>query len=132
MTSYIGILEQEAGTLWGIWFPDLPGCVAAAPTSAEVIEQVGPALAQWLTELRTSGESLPPPRTIEEIRQDGWVLDALEKGDVLIVVPVAAGDLGADLGLDELAWQAIDAAAEKRGLSRLGFVRETVLEKIAG
>lgn len=128
MTSYIGILEKEPGALWGIWFPDLPGCIAAAPTSAEVIEQVGPALAQWIEEARIDGETLPPPRAIEELRQEEWVAEALAKGHVPIVVPVPP----ADLGLDDKTLQAIDAEAEKRGLSRLGFLRETVLEKIGG
>jgi predicted RNase H-like HicB family nuclease len=130
MTSYIGILEKEAGTLWGVWFPDLPGCIAAAPTSGEVIEQVGPALAQWIEQMLISGNTPPPPRTIEEIRQDAWVIEALAKGDVPVVVPVPV--VPEDLGLDEKALQAIDAEAGRRGLSRLGFVRETVLEKIAG
>lgn len=127
MTSYIGILEKEPGTLWGIWFPDLPGCIAAAPSSDEVIEQVGDALAQWLDVKRSDGEAIPPPRPFEQIRTDEWVVEALAKGHVPIVVPVPS----ADLGLDAQTLRVIDAEAERRGLSRLEFLRGTVLEKIA-
>lgn len=128
MTSYIGILEKESGTLWGIWFPDLPGCIAAAPTSAEVIDQAPDALAQWIEVNRADGQAVPPPRSFEEIRTDEWVVEALAKGHVPIVVPVSL----LDLGLDDSTLQAVDQAAEKRGLSRVEFLRETVLEKIAG
>ncbi|HEX8167468.1 MAG TPA: type II toxin-antitoxin system HicB family antitoxin [Beijerinckiaceae bacterium] len=128
MTSYIGILEKEPGTLWGIWFPDLPGCIAAAPTSAEVIDQAPDALAQWIDVNRSDGQVVPPPRPFEDIRNDEWVVEALAKGHVPIVVPV----LPPDLGFDASTLQAVDQAAERRGLSRAEFLRETVLEKIAG
>ena len=124
----IGILEKEPGTLWGIWFPDLPGCIAAAPTSAEVIEQAPDAVAQWIEVNRSDGQVVPAPRPFEDLRDDAWVAEALAKGHVPIVIPVPS----AELGLDDSILQAVDKAAEKRGLSRVEFLRETVLEKIAG
>lgn len=128
MSAYIGILEKEPGTLWGIWFPDLPGCISAAPTSSQVIEQAPDALAQWLEQALVDGDVLPKPRPMEEIRNDEWVREALAKGHIPIVVPIPFSELQ----VDTETLKAIDAAAEKRGLSRTAFLRQTVLEKVAG
>lgn len=127
MRAYIGIMEKEIGTLWGIWFPDLPGCVSAAETADEVVAQVGDAVEQWLECAMEEGEAIPLARTIEELRRVPEVVQALEKGDtpILVALPEQA------LGLEDDALRAVDRKAAERGLTRLAFLRETVLEKLA-
>ncbi len=128
MKAYVGILEKETGTLWGIWFPDLPGCISASETAEGVIAQVGDAVEQWLDCVRADGEEVPPARTIEDLRGVPEVADALRKGDtpILVTVPEQL------LGLEEEAIRAVDRKAAERGLTRLAFLRATVLEKLAG
>jgi predicted RNase H-like HicB family nuclease len=29
MTHYVALVEEEEGKAFGVWFPDLPGCVSA-------------------------------------------------------------------------------------------------------
>ncbi|MER2265569.1 type II toxin-antitoxin system HicB family antitoxin [Methylobacterium oxalidis] len=128
MTAYIGILEKEPGTLWGVWFPDLPGCIAAAETADATVEQAGEALAQWIAVAQEDGQPVAPPRTIEALRADGDVAEALAAGHVAILVRPPVDEL--DLDADQI--RAIDAVAERRGLSRRALVREIVLSKIAG
>lgn len=128
MTAYIGILEKEPGTLWGVWFPDLPGCIAAAETADATVEQAGEALAQWIALAQEDGQPVAPPRTIEALRADGDVAEALAAGHVAILVRPPVDEL--DLDADQIC--AIDAVAERRGLSRRALVREIVLSKIAG
>jgi predicted RNase H-like HicB family nuclease len=128
VTAYIGILEKEPGTLWGVWFPDLPGCIAAAGTADETIAQAGEALAQWLDLAREDGAAPRSPRTIEELKGDRDFAEALAAGHAAIVVRPPADELG----LDEGQLRAVDAAAERRGLSRTALVRELVLNEIAG
>lgn len=126
MTTYIGILEKEHSTLWGVWFPDLVGCIAAAQSSEEVLNQVGDALSQWIDLSRGDGQQIPPARSMEELRQDAEVQHALARGHVPVIVTLPV-DL---LGFDETSLNAIDAKAAERGVTRLDFVREAVLEKI--
>lgn len=128
MTAYIGIFEKEPGTLWGVWFPDLPGCIAAAETSDETVAQAGEALAQWVTIAQEDGAAIPTPRTIEELRSDPDFSEALAAGHLAIVVRPPVDELG----LDDGQLRAVDAAAERRGLSRRGLVRALVLSEIAG
>ena len=127
MTAYIGILEKEPGTLWGVWFPDLPGCIAAAETSEETVVQAGEALGQWLTLAREDGEAVPAPRTIEDLRTDAEFSEALSAGHVAILVRSPVDELG----LDDTQMRAVDEAAERRGLTRRGLMRELVLSEIA-
>lgn len=128
MTAYFGILEKEPGTLWGVWFPDLPGCIAAAETADATVEQAGEALAQWIALAQEDGQPVAPPRTIEALRADGDVAEALAAGHVAILVRPPVDEL--DLDADQI--RAIDAVAERRGPSRRALVREIVLSKIAG
>ena len=114
MTSYIGILEKEPTSLWGIWFPDLPGCVSAAETSELVLEYAPEALELWLSDALESGAQPPHARSVDELRRDDpEVADALAKGDVAVLVAQ------------------VDVAAARQGITRHDFVRRAVLEKIA-
>ena len=128
MTAYIGILEREPGTLWGVWFPDLPGCIAASETADRTIAQAGEALGQWLTLALEDGEAVPPPRSLEALRGDADFSEALAAGHVAIVIRPPVDELE----LDETQMRAIDEAAERRGLSRRHLVRELVLNGISG
>ena len=126
-TTYIGILEKEPGTLWGVWFPDLPGCIAAAATSEAVLDQVGEVLEQWIDCTLADGATVPTARKIEDLRLVPDVAEALQKGDTPIVVTLPEHALG----FADDAIRAIRVAAAKDGITRLDFVRRAVLEKIA-
>ncbi|SFU95687.1 Predicted nuclease of the RNAse H fold, HicB family [Methylobacterium sp. 174MFSha1.1] len=128
MTAYIGILEKEPGTLWGLWFPDLPGCIAAGASADDTLAQGAEALAQWAALAREDGTVLPAPRSVEALRSDPDVAAALASGHVAVAVRPPADELG----LDDAQLQAVDRAAERRGLTRSGLVRALVLDGIAG
>ena len=128
MSGYVGILEKDPGTLWGIWFPDLPGCVTAATTAGECLAQAPEVVDMWLDDALESGEALPPVRTIEDLRDDPRVASALAKGDAVVTVASAT----ASFGLDRHELRMLDAQASRLGVSRTDFVRTAVRQKIAG
>lgn len=127
MIRYVAILEKEPGTLWGIWFPDLPGCITAAETAETAMDQAPEALRLWVEDALAQREQLPRARTIEELREDEWVAEAIANGHAALVVSLPADEVA----FDDDALKAIDAEARKRGVSRIDFVRAAVLEKIA-
>ena len=127
VTAYVGILEKDPSSLWGVWFPDLPGCIAAAETADATVIQAAEALAQWMALIAEDGRTLPPARTIEVLREDVDVSQALAAGHAAVVIRPPFDELG----FDESAIKAIDSAAERRGLSRRDLVREMVLNQIA-
>jgi predicted RNase H-like HicB family nuclease len=128
MIRYIGILEKDPGTLWGIYFPDLPGCVTAAESAEQALNQAPEALRLWIECALERDRELPKPRTIEELRDDEWVVEAMSKGHAAVMFSLAEEEEA----FDQETLKAIDDAARRRGLSRKAFLRETVLEKLAG
>jgi len=58
--KYLAILENE-GDAWGAYVPDLPGCVAAAPSRVEVEQLIRVAIAFHIEGIREDGEPVPVP-----------------------------------------------------------------------
>ena len=63
---YMVVIEKgEAG--YGAHVPDLPGCIAAAETRAEVLSLIKEAIEFHIEGLRDAGESVPLPSSASEL-----------------------------------------------------------------
>ena len=62
MIEYTVILERGDNN-WSAYVPDLPGCVAAAPTRDETEELIREAIEFHLEGMREDGDVIPPPRS---------------------------------------------------------------------
>ena len=79
-------------------------------------------------------ESLPPPRSFNEIANDPKVAEALKYGAALAIVPLlieTGRSVKANLSMDSWLLAAIDDAAAARGLTRSAFLSNAAREKIA-
>lgn len=63
--KYVVIIEKT-GTGYSAYLPDLPGCIAAAPTQEEVMRLLSEAVPDHIQLMREHGEPVPAPST--EIR----------------------------------------------------------------
>jgi predicted RNase H-like HicB family nuclease len=61
------VMIEQGETSFGVYVPDLPGCVAAAETRAEVISLIREAIAFHLETLREEGMPLPEPHSTAEL-----------------------------------------------------------------
>ena len=61
------VIIEKGETGFGAWVPDLPGCVAAAETAAEVEQLIAEAIDFHIEGLRGEGLEVPKPasRVIE-------------------------------------------------------------------
>ncbi len=66
MSGYAVVIENE-GEAWGAYVPDLPGCVAAASSRAEVERLIRQAIPLHLQLMREQGEEIPAPSAAEAI-----------------------------------------------------------------
>ncbi|MGH9064857.1 MAG: type II toxin-antitoxin system HicB family antitoxin [Acidimicrobiales bacterium] len=57
------VICEQGDTGWGAHVPDLPGCVAAGATRAEVEALIVEAVGAYLGDLRESGQPVPAPRS---------------------------------------------------------------------
>lgn len=90
------------------------------------------ALGEWMHDARAEGVA-PAPRTIETLRRDPEVREALAEGAVFLAIPLiieGGRPVKANISLDQGLLDAIDAAAKRSGLTRSGFLASAAREKI--
>jgi predicted RNase H-like HicB family nuclease len=79
MAGYIALVHKDAGTSYGVSFPDVPGCISAGDTFEDALENAAEALAGHLALMRADGDVIPAPRSFEELRRDpSFVEDAVD------------------------------------------------------
>lgn len=127
MVAYIAYLRKDEDSDFGVEFPDLPGCVSAGRTLDEARAMAAEALAGHVAALEVEGDPVPPPSSLDALRQDENRADA-----VVILV-----DLDPDLLKSERVnvmiprhlLGRIDAAS---GGNRSRFLVEAAERKLAG
>ena len=62
INRYMVVIEEGDGS-FGAYVPDLPGCVAAAETEAEVKQLIQEAIELHLEDLAESGTPIPSPHS---------------------------------------------------------------------
>jgi predicted RNase H-like HicB family nuclease len=132
MARYVAIVDGKPGA-FGVVIPDLPGCTSGGATVDEALRNAVEAVMLWVEDARADGEKIPKPRTAEKLRGDPEVTAALGHSGVLAYVPLvldAGRPVKANLSLDAGLLDAIDKAAERRGLTRSAFLASAAREKI--
>jgi antitoxin HicB len=71
VTHYIALIHKDAGSCYGVSFPDVPGVFTAGDTIDEAMQKASEVLdfaaEDWR---RLTGRDWPPPRTIDDLRTD--------------------------------------------------------------
>ena len=63
---YPAIIEG-GGKDYGVWFPDLPGCVAMGNTIDEALLHAEEALSDWMDTMEELGHPVAPPSTLGQV-----------------------------------------------------------------
>lgn len=82
MHGYIAIICKEPDTLWGVHFPDLPGCTSAGKTMDEAIENAGEALRLW----GEDEDELPKASSLDSLCERADVREDLASGGMTVSV----------------------------------------------
>ncbi len=118
------LIDGEPGA-YGVVFPDLPGCTAMGDTVDNALAGASEALNDWVRGVRAKGGSVPAARSMQQLRGDPEVEEALAEGSVLAVVPLvdeSGRAVKANLSLDSGVLAAIDAAARRLRVTRSSLV----------
>ncbi|HEX5997984.1 MAG TPA: type II toxin-antitoxin system HicB family antitoxin [Hyphomicrobiaceae bacterium] len=83
MTRYVALVDGRPGA-FGVVFPDCPGCTAMGRSVEEALANAAEALAEWAEDVRP----MPKARTVDQVRLDPEVREALASGDALALVPL--------------------------------------------
>ena len=134
-TYYVAVIEKDADSAFGVWFPDVEGCFSAGETVEEAVANATAALRQHAEALESAGRRVPAARSVDDVLLDEDVVASIESGSVMFAVPLLA-DAGRtvriNISLDKALVDQIDMAATARGLTRSAFLAQAAREKISG
>jgi predicted RNase H-like HicB family nuclease len=87
MAGYIALVHKDEGTSYGVSFPDLPGCISAGDTFEEAVANAAEAIAAHLALTRADGDTIPAPRSFDELKRDREFLADAADAIVTVVQP---------------------------------------------
>ncbi len=123
---YVAVIERGTDG-FGVFFPDVPGCVSAGATAQEAAANAEEALHGHLTLALENGEGLPEAAPLDAIAVDPEV-DEVARVLVRFDVPVRSVRVNITLSEDLLA--AVDKFAKGHGFTRSGLLAQAVREHI--
>jgi len=112
---YPAVLERDVDGLFAVWFPDFPGCVAAAEDQHAVVAKAHDVLARAIEDVETP--PAPTPFDAIETPPDAEVVALFAVG----VTPPSVSER-VNVYLPKALIERLDAQAEARGMSRSSFV----------
>lgn len=129
---YIAFVHKDPDSIYGVSFPDLPGCISAGDTIDEAVRSAVEALAGHVRMLEADGDPVPSPRDFDALMADPALAEE-RQGAMTTIVPLvrdrgstARINVSFDLGLLE----AIDAAARARKQTRSAFLASAARREI--
>jgi predicted RNase H-like HicB family nuclease len=121
---YIAFIHKDPDSIYGVSFPDFPGCISAGDTLDDALANASEALRGHVQMMEADGEVVPDARSLEDIMQDAeW---AAERGGAVVSAIPLIRDLGSttriNVSLDLGLLKSIDEAAAARKQTRSAFL----------
>jgi predicted RNase H-like HicB family nuclease len=117
---YVARVRSSPDQGYRATFPDLPGCEAAGRDLAELLVHARHEVITKLETIESAGDAWPPATPIELIEPEAGVMP------IPIDVSVDDPPIRVNISLGERLVQRLDAAAEARGMTRSGFIAQSV------
>ena len=124
--DYIAIIHKDTDSEYGVSFPDFQGCVTAGKTLEEAKNMAIEALAFHIEGMVEDKETIPAPTPLDDI-----MTEPVFQSGVAFIVSYAGRPKQVRFNVSAMddALAAIDAAAQKSGLTRSAFMVQSSLEK---
>jgi predicted RNase H-like HicB family nuclease len=130
MKYFTAIVHQEGDSAYGLSFPDLPGCFAAANSWDQIPAAVTAALDLWFEDCP---EAVPAP--LAEVMHRDDVTASIAAGGVLMTVPYIPADTALErvnISIERGLLRAIDETAKARGMTRSSFLASSARRELVG
>jgi predicted RNase H-like HicB family nuclease len=120
MLHYVALIHKDADSDYGVSFPDFPGLATAGRTLDEARAMAEEALIFHIEGLIEDGETIPEPSPIDIVMDDPATRDGVVT--LISMKPMAKRAVRVNVTLPEDILAEIDRYAERRGLTRSGFL----------
>lgn len=125
---YTAFLEHEPGREYGVFFPDLPGCVTGGETMEDALRRAPQVLKLHIEGLLADGDQLPEPTPFDQLATDRQFQDLIP---FVVDAPVEkCRTLRLNISLDARLVEEIDQAARELGKTRSGFLADAAREAL--
>ncbi|ESY56099.1 MULTISPECIES: type II toxin-antitoxin system HicB family antitoxin [unclassified Mesorhizobium] len=126
MRHYIGLIQKQADSDFGVSFPDFPGVFTAGTSLDDARALAEEALAFHLEGLVEDGEAVPEPSSLEDVMSNN---DNLSRVAVLVALKAETTKVvRVNVTIPEDVLDQIDRSAERHGYSRSGFLTAAAKE----
>jgi predicted RNase H-like HicB family nuclease len=127
----VALIHEENG-LFGASFPDFLGCTTVADSLDALMPKAAEVLAFHVEGMMEDGLSLPPVRSLMELRKDP-IFREDSAGAMIALVPYAPPARAAriNITLDESLLERVDRAAEAAGETRSGYLAAAARHRLA-
>lgn len=117
---FVALVRGSQSTGYTATFPDLRDCKVEGPDVAALVIAARESALTHLQALADAGETWPTPTPLEQV--------SVEPGVIAVLVDVAVDDpfIRINISMGERLVQRLDAAAEARGMTRSGFIAQSV------
>jgi len=126
VTKYIGIIDKDKNSEYGIRFPDFPGCISVGETLDEVYNMGNEALEFHIEGIVEDKEDIPVPSKLEELKKDPDNINAA----AFVVIPVEIPESKTkriNITLPEFIIKRTDRFAKKRRSTRSKVIADALL-----
>jgi predicted RNase H-like HicB family nuclease len=126
---YPAVMERGEGEVIAIWFPDFPGCVAAAGDQQEAVAKAQDALAAAVQAMAERDVALPAPTPFEAIEppdEDAYI------ATIAIAATLPNPSERVNVYLPRAMIERMDRRAEELGMSRSSLVGLAVSRVLDG
>lgn len=130
MKYFTALVHQEGDSTFGLSFPDLPGCFAAADSWDGIPAAAAEALDLWFDDMPDVD-----PAPLDVVRQRDDVAAAMAAGASLMHVPYIAADAVVErvnITMERELLRAIDQTAKARGMNRSSFLAAAARHALVG
>ena len=123
---YPAIIERGTSG-YGVFFPDLPGCISAGDTIQDATKGAEEALQGWIEVSAEHGDNIPPPSNLDAIAADP---DVVEAARVLVRADLPDKVARVTITMPESLLAEADLYARRMGLTRSGLLAQAVRERM--
>ncbi|QDL92562.1 ribbon-helix-helix protein, CopG family [Paroceanicella profunda] len=124
---YWAIVHHDPGSAYGVSFPDVPDCFAAADEEEDLMANAIAALDDYFAD----GHVMPAASGLEQVR--AAVAEDLAEGAFLVQVPAIrrlTKTVRANISMEQGLLEAIDEAAEQLDMNRSAFLAQAARNEI--
>ena len=124
----IVIEDGSSDTSFGVVFPDLPGCFSAGDTLDQALDAAKEAAAAWIDAAIDSGQQIPEPSSLEQVRHiqeyADWTVAIIELDPSLFDDRIER----INITLPKRVLRRLDDLAASRHQSRGAFIAELTMK----